>query len=94
MVNVCVAPPLPSYPSGFQQLPAELLRRVVEGELLAAEMIDRWVALQVEEQVVVEANFLGFFLRRSGPPRKRKERGREKGRSESETRFSVFLKAQ
>lgn len=54
-------PPL-TYPSGFQQLPTKLLRRVVEGELLAAQMIDRRVALQVEEQVVVEANFLGFFL--------------------------------
>lgn len=34
-----------SYPSGFQQLPTKLLRWVVEGELLTAEMIDRRVAL-------------------------------------------------
>lgn len=57
-------PPSHSYPSGFQQLPTKLLCRVVEGELLAAEMIDRRVALQVEEQVVIKANFLRLFLRK------------------------------
>lgn len=56
--------PLNSHPSGFQQLPTKLLCGVVEGELLTAQVIDRRVALQVEEQVVIKANFLGFFLMR------------------------------
>lgn len=40
-------PPVLPYPAGFEQLPAELLRGVVEGELLAAQVIDRRVAVQV-----------------------------------------------
>lgn len=69
---------LNSYPSGFQQLPSKFLCWVVEGELLTAQMIDRWVALQVKEQIVIKADFLGFFLRRSGvPPREAKERSHQ-----------------
>lgn len=63
-----------TYPSGFQQLSTKLLRWVVEGKLLAAEMIDRRVAVKVEEQVVVKANFLRFFLGKSGDPTREGER--------------------
>lgn len=54
-----------SHPSSFKQLPTKLLRWVVEGELLTAEVIDRRVAFQVEKEVIIEANFLWFFLKDS-----------------------------
>lgn len=56
---------LATYPSSLEQLPAELFSRVIECELFTAEMIDRWVALQVQEQIVVKAHFFWFFLVKS-----------------------------
>lgn len=50
------------YPAGFDQLFPEFFGGVVEGELLAAQVVDRRVALQVEEQVVVEKHLFWLFL--------------------------------
>lgn len=57
-----------SHPSSLEQLPAKLLRGVVEGELLAADVIDRRVAVQVEKEVVIEPNLLWFLLKDSSSP--------------------------
>lgn len=90
--DVCVAltkfPASPaSYPSGFQQLPTKLLRWVVEGEFLTAKVVDRWVAFQVEEQVVVKPDFLRFFLRKGGDPRKEEEIAEKPGLLKNIQRF-------
>lgn len=51
-----------THPASHEQLAAKLSGRVVEGELLAAQMVDRRVALQVEKQVIGEADFPGLLL--------------------------------
>lgn len=60
-----------SHPSGLEQLSVKLLRGVVESELLAAEVVDRRVAFQVEEEVVIEPNLLWLLLKDSGNPAER-----------------------
>lgn len=67
-----------SHPSSLQQLPSKLLCWVVEGELLAAKVIHRWMAVQVQKEVVVEANFLRFFLRTGIKSPEQRERVRSK----------------
>lgn len=52
------------HPSSFDQLSPEFFGGVVEGELLTAQVVDWWVALQVEEKVVVETHFFGLLLNR------------------------------
>lgn len=53
-----------SHPSGFDQLPPEFFGGVVEGEFLTAQVVDWRVALQVEEQVVVETHFFWLLLKK------------------------------
>lgn len=52
------------HPSSFDQLSPEFFGGVVEGELLTAQVVDWWVALQVKEKVVVETHFFGLLLNR------------------------------
>ena len=57
--------PVPNaHPSSLDQLPPEPPGGVVEGELLAAQVVDRRVALPVQEEVVVEADLLWLLLER------------------------------
>lgn len=58
-----------THPAGHQQLVPELHGGVVEGELLTAQVVDGRVALQVQEQVVGEANLPWLLLKK----RKQKE---------------------
>lgn len=51
-----------THPASHEQLAAKLCGRIVEGELLAAQVVDRRVALQVEEQVVGETDLPRFLL--------------------------------
>lgn len=51
-----------THPASHEQLAAKLCSRVVEGELLAAQVIDRRVALQIEEQVVGKTDLPRFLL--------------------------------
>ena len=59
-----------THPAGHQQLVPELHGGVVEGELLTAQVVDGRVALQVQEQVVGEANLPWLLLkqRKQGSP--------------------------
>lgn len=50
------------HPSSFDQLPSEFFGGVVERELLTAQVVDWWVALQVEEKIVVEKHLLWLLL--------------------------------
>lgn len=54
-----------THSSSSDQFLAEVSGGVVEGEFLTAQVIDRWVALQVQEEVVVKENLLRLLLRRS-----------------------------
>lgn len=50
------------HPSSFDELSPEIYGGVVEGELLTAQVVNRWVALQIKEQVIVETNFFWLLL--------------------------------
>ena len=52
-----------TYPSSFEQFPSEVLCWVLEGQLLTSDVIDRRLLLRVQEQVIVQDNFLWLFLR-------------------------------
>lgn len=51
-----------THPSSHEQLAAKLGGRVIEGEFLTAQVVDRRVALQVEKQVVGEADLSRLLL--------------------------------
>lgn len=55
----CVRQP---HPSSFDQFSPEFFGGVVEGELLTTQMVDRGIALQVKEQVIVEAHLFWLLL--------------------------------
>lgn len=52
-----------THPASHQELVPELNGGVVEGELLTAQVVYRWVALQVQEQVIGEANLPWLLLK-------------------------------
>lgn len=56
-----------THPASHEQLAAKLSGGVVERKLLTAQMVDRRIALQVEEQVVGEADLPGLLLEHRAP---------------------------
>lgn len=70
-----------TYPAGAQELAPKLFRGIVEGEFLAAEMVDGRVALQVEEEVVVETDFLRLFLQVTAVTRWNRSKKKKKKRN-------------
>lgn len=56
-----------THPSSHEQLAAKLGGGVIEGELLTAQVVDRRVALQVEKQVVGEADLPRLLLEHRAP---------------------------
>lgn len=52
----------PTHPTGLDQLASKLVCGVVKCELLTAQVVDRWVALQVQEKVIIKAHLFRLLL--------------------------------
>lgn len=52
----------PAHPTGLDQLAPKLVCGVVKRKLLTAQVIDRWVSLQVQEKIIIKAHLFRLLL--------------------------------
>lgn len=52
----------PTHPTGLDQLASKLVCGVVKRKLLTAQVVDRWVALQVQEKIIIKAHLFRLLL--------------------------------
>ena len=51
-----------TYPSSFDEFAAEFFCRILEGKFFTSNVIDRWAAFAMQEEVILEKNFARFFF--------------------------------